>query len=516
MRLRRQLAGGSQVLNNLTQVGIDALVDLVAQVQMHAEHVVGAERLDRIGKGMRFVHGLDVHEPPGAGALGMLVQNRVDDVAVDVVSMGVLGQIHDVVAQALVTVVVAQALELWQVAAQWQQRKLALLDRRAVVPAHHDAHDEHGHQNGEIATVEELGKRAHKEEALEHEEERNEDIRGDLKAAINMQVEEEQQRRAHHGQGDRQAVGGLHVRRALEQQHHDDAAHKHDVVDHGNIELALGLGRIEDLHVRHEVQTAGLGHQRECAGDERLRGNDGRDGGKADGKGTQARGEHLVEGVEVGNTHELGVGSVVHKPSALAHIGQQQAALNERPGCVDVAAAHVAHVGIERLGTGGGKEAAAQNHDARMVVGAQQKADAAQRVEAQQHRGVLEDKEQTRTAQEQKPQRHDGAKGTADLGCADALHQEEHNDDGKRDGHDAALVVTEHGMDRRDGAQALDGCGNGNGRRQDAVGEQCGAAQHGGDDEPLAATLDQAVQGKDTALAVIVGAQRDQHVLDGR
>ena len=150
----------------------------------------------------------------------------------------------------------------------------------------------------------------------------------------------------------------------------------------------------------------------------------------------------------------------------------------------------MAHVGIERLGTGGGKEAAAQDHDARMVVGAQQKADAAQRVEAQQHRGVLEDKEQTRTAQEQKPQRHDGAKGTADLGRADALHQEEHNDDGKRDGHDAALVVTKHGMDRRDGAQALDSRGNGNGRRQDAVGEERRPAQHGGDDKPLAAALD--------------------------
>ena len=237
-----------------------------------------------------------------------------------------------------------------------------------------------------------------------------------------MQIEEEQHRGAHHGQRDGKAVGGLHVRRALEQQHHDDAAHKHDVVDHGDVELALGLGRVEDLHVRHEVQATGLGHQRECAGDERLRGNDGRDGGKADGKGTQTRSEHLVEGVEVGDTHELRVAGVVDKPRALAHVGQQQAALNERPGCVDVAAAHVAHVGIERLGTGGGKEAAAQNHDARVVVGAQQKADAAQRVEAQQHRGVLEDKEQTRTAQEQKPQRHDGAKGAADLGRADALH----------------------------------------------------------------------------------------------
>ena len=204
--------------------------------------------------------------------------------------------------------------------------------------------------------------------------------------------------------------------------------------------------------MRHEVQAAGLGYQREGAGDESLRGNDGRDGGKADGKGTQARGEHLVEGVEVGDTHELRVAGVVDEPRALAHVGQQQAALNERPGSVDIAAPHMAHVGVECLGTGGGEEAAAQDHDARMVVGAQQKADATQRIEAQQHRGMLQDKEQARTAQEQKPQRHDGTKGATDLGRADALHQEEYDDDGERDGDNAALVVTEHGMNRRDGA----------------------------------------------------------------
>ena len=176
----------------------------------------------------------------------------------------------------------------------------------------------------------------------------------------------------------------------------------------------------------------------------------------------------------------------------------------------------MAHVGVERLGTGGGEEAAAQNHDARMVVGAQQKGDTAHRVEAQQHGGVLEDKEQTRAAQEQEPQRHDGAKGVADLGRADALHQEERNDDGKRDGHDAGLIVAQHGMDCRNGAQAFDSRSHGNGRREDAIGEQCRAAQHGGDDEPFAAALNQAVQSKDATLAMVVGAQRDEHVLDGR
>ena len=73
-----------------------------------------------------------------------------------------------------------------------------------------------------------------------------------------------------------------------------------------------------------------------------------------------------------------------------------------------------------------------------MVVGAQQKGDAAHRVEAQQHGGVLEDKKQTRAAQEQEPQRHDGAEGVTDLGRTDALHQKERDDDGERNGDDAA------------------------------------------------------------------------------
>ena len=35
------------------------------------------------------------------------------------------------------------------------------------------------------------------------------------------------------------------------------------------------------------------------------------------------------------------------------------------------------------------------------------------------------------------------------------------------------------------------------------------------DDKPLATALDQAVQGKDAALTMVIGAQRDEHILDG-
>ena len=49
---------------------------------------------------------------------------------------------------------------------------------------------------------------------------------------------------------------------------------------------------------------------------------------------------------------------------------------------------------------------------------------------------------------------------------------------------------------------------------QDAVGKKRRAADHGGDDQPFAAALDQAVEGKDAALVVVVGLHGDQHVLD--
>ncbi|CDD86588.1 unknown [Collinsella sp. CAG:289] len=202
MGLVGQLTRCGEVGNHLAQIGVHALVDLIAQEQVHAEDVVGAKGLNGIGERMGLVHGLDVNEPVGASTLGMLVENRVDHVAIDVIGVAVLGKVDDVVAHQLVGLVIAQAIELRQVGAQRQQRCLATLDGGAVEPAHHDAHNQRCHQNGEVAAVEELGERGAKEESLERQEEHDKDPGEDLDLAVVMQVEEEQQRGAHHGDGD--------------------------------------------------------------------------------------------------------------------------------------------------------------------------------------------------------------------------------------------------------------------------------------------------------------------------
>ena len=328
-----------------------------------------------------------------------------------------------------------------------------------------------------------------------------------------MQEEEEQHRGADHRDGDGQAVGGLHVRRGLEQQHDGDAAHPHDVVDHGDVELALGLGGVEDLHMRHEVQAARLGDQRERAGDQRLRGDDGGGGGEADGERAHALAEHLEERVEVLDGGELGVAGVGQQPSALAQIGQQQAGLDERPGGVDVALAHVAHVGVEGFGAGGGEEAAAQDHDAGVVVGRQQERDAAQGVERQQDGGVAKDVDQAVGAQEQEPERHDGAERAADLAGAGALDGEQQAYDHQCDDDHVGLALADKVLHGGNGPQALDGGRDGDRGREDAVGQQGGAAQHGGNDEPFAVFAHDAVEGEDAALAVVAGLEGHEDVL---
>ena len=294
-----------------------------------------------------------------------------------------------------------------------------------------------------------------------------------------------------------------------------DAADPHDVVDHRDVDLALGLGRVVDVHVGHEVQAHGLRDDGVGAGDQGLGRDDGGEGREDDGEDAQVLGEHLVEGVEVGDAHERGVRVVGDDPGALAEVVDDQARLDEGPGGVDVRLAHVAHVGVEGLGAGGAEEDVAEDHEAGGVeVAVKEERDAAHGVERAQDAEVADDVREAGDAQEEEPQRHHGAEELADGGGAGLLHGEQHAQDGDGDGDDDVLVVADEGVAEVDRAQALDGRRDGDGRSQDAVGKKRRAADHGGDDQPFAAALDQAVEGKDAALVVVVGLHGDEDVLD--
>ena len=401
--LRRQLARCHQVADDLTQIGVDALVDLKAQVQAHAEQKVRAKGLDGILVRIGFVGNVHVDEPICLGALGVLVQNGIEHVAVECERVGAVGEKYQIVGEHGIGLVIAQAIELVDVLGDGQQNRLRALDGGAATPHIHKAKQQCGQEDHHIAAVKEHGEARGEKAQLNGAEEQGEDAGAQLVLENAGDIARQKRGGHKHGHGNGEAVGTLHALGVLEQQHDEDAADPHDVVDERNIELALGVAGVVDAQMRHKVETRGLGYQRERAGDERLRGDDGRHGRKHDGKGAQGLGKHHVERVDDVHREHLGIGAVGEQPSALTQIVKDERCLYERPGCVNVSLAHVTHVRIERLGAGRRQKDKAEHHDARVVDGREQEHDAADGVERAQDGQVAEHVEQAGARQEQEP-----------------------------------------------------------------------------------------------------------------
>ena len=153
--LRRQLARCHQVANDLAQVGINALVDLKAQVQAHAEQEVRAKGLNGIFMRIGLIGNVHVDEPVCLGALGMLVQDGIEHVAVERERVGTVGEEYQIVGEHGVGLVVTQAVELIDVLGDGQQNRLRALDGGAAAPHIHKAKQQRGQEDHDVTAVKE-------------------------------------------------------------------------------------------------------------------------------------------------------------------------------------------------------------------------------------------------------------------------------------------------------------------------------------------------------------------------
>ena len=464
---------------------------------------------------MGIVGGVDADEPVGVRPLGVLVQDGIEDVPVDLIETITLGQINDVVAAQRDRIVVFQIQDSVDMVPHIQVDILGLLDLGAAVPADHDEEDGQGDDDGHVAADEEFAQAGDEEHAFEGEEDQTEGDGGQAVAVQNADVDAEEDRHHQHADGDGQAVSVLYAGAGAEVQDHRHAEDPQHVVDEGDVDLAFGIRGVAHVQVGHQVQAGRLVDQRIAAADQGLAGDDGGHGAEQDGQGPQTLGQHHVEGVEVPDGLDGGIALVVDDPHALAHVVQDQADLDERPADVDAIPAHMAHIRIQGFRAGGAQEHAAQDHEARFIVGAEQDPHGVDRVEGPQDGQVAQGQPQAGEAQEQEPDHHHRPEHLADGAGAAALDQEQDADDGQcyqDHRHLARAQQFVHGMDA---AQAFHGGGDGDGRGQHAVRQHGAAADHGGDDQPLAAVADQAVEGEDAALVMIVRPERYQHVLHG-
>ena len=77
---------------------------------------------------------MHVDEPVCLGALGMLIQDGIEHVAVERERVGTVGKEHQIVGEHGVGLVVAQAVELVNVLGDGQQDRLRALDGGAAAP----------------------------------------------------------------------------------------------------------------------------------------------------------------------------------------------------------------------------------------------------------------------------------------------------------------------------------------------------------------------------------------------
>ena len=169
-------------------------------------------------------------------------------------------------------------------------------------------------------------------------------------------------------------------------------------------------------------------------------------------------------------------------------------------------------IGIERLSTRDSEEDSPQRHEADQPV-VHQEVHGMKRVETHQHPGMIEDVIKARHGEAQEPEQRDGAEEGRHPCRSLRLHEEQRDDDRKRNGHHIGLEG------RCDDLEALDRREHRDRRRDDGIAiEQCcpDHAQHREPCDRLAhGALRQRHQRECAALPLIVGIEQDQHVFDG-
>ena len=173
------------------------------------------------------------------------------------------------------------------------------------------------------------------------------------------------------------------------------------------------------------------------------------------------------------------------------------------------------HVGVQRLGTGGSKKDAAQNHKARLIVRTQQHLHGIDRVKRLQNDRILQQSQQAGNTQKREPHQHGRSKSFTDFTGTGVLHRKQDADNGQRDQHHHQLTFAQQFVHQRDAAKAFHRRGNRHRRRQNAVSQQGRTAQNRRDHQPFAVMAHQRIEGKDAAFPVVIGLHGNDHIFNG-
>ena len=312
-----------------------------------------------------------------------------------------------------------------------------------------------------------------------------------------------------HGAGHRHTVGRRQGAGRLETDHQQHHADHQRPVHRPNVDLPLLVaGGVLDLHTWNVAQLDGLAGQGERPRDYRLRGDHRGHGRQPDQRQQCPARRQQVERV-------AGCVRVLQQQCTLAEIVQHQRGQHQdEPGPGDRLAAKVAHVSVQRLGTGQRQHHCAENGHAHAGVH-HEEVDRPTRVEGLEHFRALRDAMHTQRPQYHEPGDHDRAEQLADFLGTVLLHQEQCHQHHQRNRHHPvvdtvkrqahALHRRQHRHRRGDHAVAIeqrsaDQAADHHQRTQPRVGRRGTPRQRG--------------QRHGAALALVVGTQDEHHVLE--
>ena len=264
---------------------------------------------------------------------------------------------------------------------------------------------------------------------------------------------------------------------------------------------------VADFEPREEAEPDRLRDEGEGAGNERLRGDDGRRRRKRDHRHDEPL---RREGEE-----QLGVGDrrAADQIGALAEIVEEERRIDDCvPGEADRQGAEMADVGVHRFSAGDDQHHGAEDEERLDETRMRQKRDAIGRIEGGEDLRMGQDRGAAERGDGEEPDEHDRPEHRADAGGALELDGEQRDEQPERDRNDRA------GKCRRGDREALDGGEHADRRRDHAVADEQARAGHQGPEQhagaAVRAVVQQAVEGEHAALAVVLRLEHEQRILD--
>ena len=268
---------------------------------------------------------------------------------------------------------------------------------------------------------------------------------------------------------------------------------------------------MHDGDARRVAQLHALLCERERTRNERLACNDRSHRREDQQRILQYVGCKRVERIQSGT-------GIAHEQRALPEVIHQEARKHEHEPCEsDWSLSEMAHVGIERLGSGHGQHHGTKQHE-RMPAVRDRERERVPRRQGCQHFRMRDDLRYSECRDRHEPDEHDGPEGPTDTVRAEPLCREQPHEKHDRDRDDELLKRW------RDHGHALDRAKHRNGWRDDAVAIQQRRAEEGEPDEPLLLLLvipdatgllqQQRQQRENTAFTAVVRAQNEADVLD--